>query len=173
MGREVRSTNRPIKGFIKSHLLGLMFILSHIIWGLYKKLINRKKENSKNFWLFFIFQYNALVSEGRELFNGFPSINSFALVAQLEEHQAADLGLSWVRVLPGAPDFCSGGGIGIHVRLRFVCRKMCGFKSHPEHHKDEKNYSESCFFFDDRKKLCILIYTGFILKCQILGLTVK
>lgn len=26
----------------------------------------------------------------------------------------------------------SGGGIGIHVRLRFVCREVCGFESHPE-----------------------------------------
>ena len=29
---------------------------------------------------------------------------------------------------------CSGGGIGRHARLRGVCRKVCGFKSRPEHH---------------------------------------
>ena len=33
----------------------------------------------------------------------------------------------------------SGGGIGRHVRLRRVCRKVCGFKSHLEHHDFEKN----------------------------------
>ena len=33
---------------------------------------------------------------------------------------------------------CSGGGIGIHERLKISCRKACGFKSRPEHYRKKR-----------------------------------